>query len=45
MKLQKVDKNAIGNRYEINNDRQEINSTRYKINGKHKIQKKSIKSR
>ena len=45
MKLQKVNKNSIGNRWEINSDRQEINSTPYKINGKHKIQKKTVRNR
>ena len=34
MKLQKINKNSIGNRWEINSDRQEINSIRYKIKWK-----------
>ena len=45
MKLQKIDKTAIGNRYEINSDRQEIDSIRYKTNGNYKVQKKTIRNR
>ena len=45
-KLQKIDKDSLGNRCEINGIRQEINDFRYEINRNlQKIDKKSIGSR